>query len=99
MDEPWMIYYEELHERGEEIPDSEGGGVEEMAEVAHEAHEATVDRLVNQLDWDEEDALEITRNFGRTLEQWIEEKVSDWDDLRDRLEEDQQEWEILKEGP
>lgn len=93
MDEPWRIYYEELHDRAATIPDQAFNRGPDMAEAAHEAYEAVADRLVIQLDLAEEDALSLTRSFGRAVKTWIEEDVYDWDDLLTRLEATQAAWE------
>jgi len=92
MEEAWIIYLEELRERGEEIPYQQFNREEDMREVAHEAYEATADRLHNQLDFSEEEALRITKSFMRTVKEWIEEGTMEWDDLEESLELVQQEW-------
>lgn len=86
MDEPWNIYYDELLDRAEEIPSQRFNRAEDMSEAAHEAYEATVDRLVNQLDVGDAEALALTKDFGRVLKAWVEEDRYDWDELRERLE-------------
>jgi hypothetical protein len=98
MDEPWQIYYEELIERGEEIPDHEANRAEDMTEAAKETHESVVDRLVNQLDFEDSDAVALARSFGRAVKEWIAEDVYDWEDLLVRLEERQVAWEQSEMG-
>ncbi len=93
MDEPWKIYYDELYDRAADIPEQEFDRDEDMAEAAHEAYEAATDRLVNQLDYREDEALGLTHTFGRVVKAWIGGKVLDWDDLLERLETAQEEWE------
>lgn len=93
MNEPWQIYREELLDRGGDIPDQEFSRAEDMAEAAHEAYEATVDRLVNQLDYDEKDALGLAKAFGRAVESWIDEAHFDTDELTEKLEAQQALWE------
>lgn len=93
MDQPWQIYYEELHERAGEVPDHELGRVEDMTEAAHEAYEATADRLVNRLGHDEKDALALTRSFGAAVKEWIEEDSWDWSELQEKLETRELVWE------
>ena len=93
MDQPWQIYYEELHERGEEIPEHEFNRVEDMSEAVHEAYESTVDRLVNRLGYDEKDALGLVKAFGRSVEEWMEGDVWDWDELQEKLELRERVWE------
>ena len=92
MDDPWRIYYEELHARAADIPDHEFNRAEDMAEAAHEAYGAVVDRLVNQLDYPEKDALGLTKEFGRAVKEWISEDIYDWNDLLEKLEGRQLAW-------
>lgn len=92
MDEPWIIYLEELRERAEEVPYQRFNRKEDMSEAAHEAYEATADRLHNQLDLSESEALRITKGFGRVVNEWIGEGDMDWDELEERLDLVQQEW-------
>lgn len=93
MDEPWIIYLEELRERAEEVPYQQFNREEDMTEAAHETYQATADRLHNQLDFDEEEALRVTKGFGRVVKEWVEDGAMDWEELEERLELFQQEWE------
>jgi hypothetical protein len=63
-----------------------------MREAAHEAYQAVTDRLHNQLDLSEADALALTKGFGRVVKEWIDEGPMDWDELEERLELFQEEW-------
>jgi hypothetical protein len=92
MDEPWQIYYEELLERIDGIEEQRFNRAEDVAEGAHETYQATADRLTNQLDYAEGDALDLTRSFGRAVEAWIEDGSFDVDQLAEMLEERQIEW-------
>jgi len=92
MEEPWIIYLEELRERGEEIPYQQFNREDDMREVAHEAYEATADRLFSQMDFNEEEALRITKSFMRVVKDWISDGTMDWDDLEEELELAQEEW-------
>ena len=92
MDQPWQIYYEELHERAADVPEHEINRVEDMTEAAHEAYESTVDRLVNRLGHDEKDALGLTKSFGRALQEWMEEESWDWNELQEKLANRQFAW-------
>lgn len=92
MDRPWQIYYEEIHERTENVPEQRINRVEDMTEAAHEAYEATVDRLVNRLGHGEKDALGLTKAFGRALQEWMDEESWDWDELQTKLEQRQYLW-------
>lgn len=91
MDEPWIIYLEELRERAEDIPYQQFNREEDMEEAAHDAYEATADRLHDQLDLDEDEALRITKGFGRVVKEWIGDESMEWDELEERLELHQQE--------
>ena len=98
MDEPWVIFFEELQERGTEILEQEGGPEEELlTEAVQETFEATVDGLLNQLDWSEEEAGHITKRFASVVGGWAQGSL-DWEELREELQTHQQEWEVLKEG-
>lgn len=92
MDEPWIIYLEELRERAEDVPYQQFNREEDMSEAAHDAYEATVDRLHDQLDLSEAEALRITKGFGRVVKEWISGGDMDWDELEERLEIFQQKW-------
>ena len=96
MDEAWIIFLEELRDRGEDIPEQEVNRGEDMAEAVHEAYQATADRLHLQEGWKEDRALRITKGFVKVSKQWIKdaeaEGVMDWDDLEERLELFQQDW-------
>lgn len=92
MDEPWIIYLEELRDRAEEIPYQPFNREEDMAEAAHEAYEATVERLHQQLDLGEDEALRITKGFGRIVKEWMGSGSMDWEELEERLDLFQQKW-------
>lgn len=91
MDEPWIIYLEELRERAEDIPYQQFNREEDMEEAAHDAYEATADRLHDEFDLDEGEALRITKGFGRVVKEWIGDGSMEWDELEERLELHQQE--------
>lgn len=93
MDEPWQIYRDELFDRARDIPDQQFNIEADLAEAAHETYESTVDRLVNQLDYRETDALTLTKAFGRAVKDWMSEGHFDWDDLIEKLEAKQMDWE------
>lgn len=93
MDEPWQVYYEELLERAEAIGDQLWNREDEVREAAHEAYQSTVDRLVEELDFDDERALELGKSFGRAVKAWIQEGSFDLDELAEKLEERQAAWE------
>lgn len=96
MDEPWIVFLEELKDSGEGIPEQELNRAEDMAEAVHEAYQATADRLHVQLDWKEGRALRISKGFVRVAKKWIEDSTSegvmDWDELEERLEVFQHDW-------
>lgn len=93
MNEPWQVYYEELLERIEGIEEQRFNRAEDTAEAAHEAYQATTDRLTNQLDYAEGDALGLGKAFGRAVDAWIEDGSFDVDELAEMLETQQAEWE------
>lgn len=86
MDQPSDIFHDELLDRAEDIPEQRFSRAEDMSEAAHEAYQATVDRLVRQLDLGEAEALALTKAFVSEVKSWIEEDTYDWDELRERLE-------------
>lgn len=93
MDEPWQIYYEELLERAESVQDQLWNRDQDLREAAHEAYEDTVNRLVEELDYDDEQAVELGKSFGRAVKTWMEEGSFDLDDLAEKLEARQAAWE------
>lgn len=93
MDEPWQVYYEELLERIEDIEEQRFNRAEDVSEAAHEAYQATSDRLMNLLDYAEADALGLTKSFGRAVKAWIGDGSFDVDELAEMLEEKQMVWE------
>lgn len=93
MDEAWHIYHEELMSRAGHVPGQFFDQEDELAEAAHDAYESTVDRLVEQQDFSEGDALTLAKGFNRTVKAWIEEGQFDFDELRERLQQRQEEWE------
>ena len=92
MEDPWIIFLDELRERAEDIPYQEFNREEEMVEAAHEAHEATSDLLHEQLGWSEDDALDLSSGFGQVVHDWIAEGALVWQELEERLEDFQEEW-------
>ncbi|TVP58956.1 MAG: hypothetical protein EA351_02525 [Gemmatimonadales bacterium] len=96
MDDAWIIFLEELRDRGEDIPQQEVNRGEDMAEAVHETFQATTDRLHLQENWKESRARRITKGFVKIATAWIKdaeaEGVMDWDDLAERLELFQQDW-------
>jgi len=99
MEEPWQIFIEELRAPTEGV----GGQVlprgDELLEAAQEASESTADILLSELDYDEEEALALAKAFAQGVEKWIEEGEMDWEELRERLEMLQQEWELKGDVP
>lgn len=93
MDEPWEVYYEELLQRAETVQDQLWNREEDVREAAHEAYESTVERLVEQFAYDDEQAVELGKSFGRAVKAWIEEGSFDVDDLAEKLEARQVAWE------
>jgi hypothetical protein len=98
MDEPWEIYYEELLQRAGEVEDRIWNREDDVREAAHDAYENTVDRLVEQLAYEDEEAVDLGKAFGRVVKEWIEEGSFDVDDLAERLEARQAAWEEKQAG-
>ncbi len=92
MEDPWIIFLDELRERAEDIPYQEFSREEEMVEAAHDAHEATTEVLQVQMGWREDDAVGLSTGFGKVVNDWIEEGELVWEELEERLERFQGEW-------
>jgi cupin superfamily acireductone dioxygenase involved in methionine salvage len=93
MDEPWQVYYEELVARAGNVRDQIWDRESDVRESAHDAYQVTVDRLATEYDYDDEDAIELAKSFGRAVNEWLEEGSFDLDELSDALEAEQEEWE------
>lgn len=93
MKEPWQVYFEELLERAEHVREQRWNQVDDLQEAAHEAYESTVDRLVNELDFGDEEAVELGKSFGRAVKTWTQGGSFDFDELAEKLEERQAAWE------
>lgn len=96
MDDAWIIFLEELRDRGHDIPEQKVNRADDMAEVVHEAYQSTADRLHLQENWEEARALRITKGFVKVAKKWIadseEDGIMEWDKLSERLELFQQDW-------
>jgi hypothetical protein len=93
MDEPWIIFLEEFRDRAETLPEQQPVDQEELAETLQETQEATLDRFQHQLDLRLGDARRLARGFSKVAETWVREVgSSDWDQLEERLELFQTEW-------
>jgi hypothetical protein len=93
MDEPWQVYYEELVARAGNVRDQIWDRESDVREAAHDAFQVTVDRLTTEYDFDDEEAVELGRSFGRAVNEWLEEGSFDVDELADALEAEQAQWE------
>jgi hypothetical protein len=95
MDEPWQFYFEQLlqHGQGALGPGQLWNRDADVREAAHEAYRATVDLLVEQLEYDEEEAIELAKSFGGAVKSWLREGLFDLDELEEKLEERQALWE------
>lgn len=93
MDEAWEIYYEEMLRHAGNIEEQLWNREQDVREAAHEAYESTVNRLVEQHGYDDEEAVELGKAFGRAVKEWIEEGSFDIDELAEKLEERQAKWE------
>lgn len=99
MEEPWRIFYEEFHARAEGVPERTYGRGKDLAEAAHDAYESAADILVDELGYGEDEALALTKAFARGVRTWIDEGELDWQELEERLEIQQQEWELKGDVP
>ena len=92
MDEAWEMYYEELLRRAGNIEDQLWNREEDVRLAAHEAYQSTVDRLAD-MEYEDEEAVDLGKAFGRAVKEWIEEGSFDIDELAERLENTQASWE------
>jgi hypothetical protein len=92
MDEAWEIYYEELLRRAGDIQKQLWNREEDVREAAHGAYQSTVNRLVDHQGYENEQAVELGKAFGRAVKEWIEEGSFDVDELAEMLEERQANW-------
>lgn len=98
MDEPWQIFFEEFRRRAEAVPESKLARGTELQDAAHDAYEETTDILLSDHGYGEDEALALAKEFSRTVGTWIEEESLEDDELRERLEVRQQEWELAEES-
>lgn len=101
MDEPWQVFYEQFRMGVEEITELTVARDEELAELAHDAYEATTDLLIEEQGYGEDEALALSRAFADGVRKWLEEFDEDreWDALEVRLEIQQQESELTGDVP
>ncbi len=96
MDEPWQVFFEQYRMRVEEITDLAIAREDELAEIAHDTYEATTDLLIDEHGFEEDEALALSKAFARGVRKWLRaaDDEPEWDDLSERLEVQQQEWEL-----
>lgn len=75
--EPWRYYLDRLEEKVGELPPETLGRTELIADAAHDAYQATADRLTAE-GWDDEHVLTITRLFGQAVQDWLHSGSQDW---------------------
>ena len=97
MDEAWEIYYEELLRHAGNVEDQLWNREEDVRLAAHEAYQTTVDRLV-EMEYEDEEAVELGKAFGRAVKEWIEQGSFDTDELAETLESTQASWEEKQVG-
>jgi len=99
MDEPWQIFFEEFQRRLDDVPERELSRVTDLEAAASEAYEETTEILSTEEGYGENEARSLAEAFARVLDRWIE--TSDdlsMDELEERLEARQQEWELAEES-
>lgn len=97
MDEPWQIFFEEFRRRTDDVPERVMARGMELEDAAHEAYEETTDLLASEQGYDEDEALALAKTFARGVKQWIDDGDLEMEELRERLETSQQEWELAED--
>lgn len=97
MDEPCQIFFEEFRRRTDDVPERVMARGMELEDAAHEAYEETADILVAEHGYDDDEALALAKVFARSVKKWLDEGDLDMDELRERLEVSQQEWELAED--
>lgn len=99
MDEPWQVFFEEFRRRADDVPERAMVRGTDLETAAHAAYEETADLLWSEHGYEEDEALALSKVFARRVETWIESDELDMEDLRERLEASQQEWELAGDVP
>lgn len=89
--QPWELYLTELQARAASVPPQAFGRDQLVAEAAHDAYQATANRLTSD-GMDAEEALIVTRMFGQAVKEWLARNGHDWDALRDELNKRYTDW-------
>lgn len=101
MDEPWQVFFEQFKMKVEEITELAVAREDELAEIAHDAYEDTTDLLIDVHGYDEDEALALSKTFARGTRKWLDatDDEPEWEELREGLEIQQQEWELTGDVP
>jgi hypothetical protein len=81
------MYLEEFRQRGEAASAQRFGRQELLTEAAHDAYQATADRLTQQHGWDDERTLVVMRGLNAAVQRWLDSGGGDWAVLGRSLEE------------
>lgn len=79
------LYYEEFRRRGEAAASQQFGRQELLTEAAHDAYQATSDRLTRDFGWEDERTLVTMRGLNAAVKRWLDSGGSDWDELHASL--------------
>jgi len=79
------VYFEEFRRRGEAAGTQRFGRQELLTEAAHDAYQATSDRLTREFGWEDERALVVLRGLNAAVKRWLDSGGGDWDVLHDSL--------------
>jgi len=97
MEEPWQLFFEQFQIRVDEITSLDIARDEELAELAHDAYEATTDLLIEEQGYEEDEALALSKAYAEGVRMWLDSSEAEdrsWDELEERLATQQQEWEL-----
>ena len=99
MDEPWQVFFEEFRRSTDDVPERVAARGVELEDAAHDAYRETTDLLASEHGYEEDEALALAKVFAREVKKWLEEGDPEMEELRERLEVSQQEWELAEDVP
>jgi hypothetical protein len=81
----WQIYLDEFRRRAGSADRQRFGRQETMTEAAHDAYQATADRMTNDHGWNDEHTLVVMRGLNGAVQRWLELGGGDWRALETEL--------------
>lgn len=89
--EPWKQYYDSFRTRSERIPPDAFERRALLYEAAHDAYQATTDRLT-EAGWEQERALMMGRMFGTVVKRWVDRDGRAFEELELELRSHYEQW-------